>query len=239
MSFVKNNKVFLFLFLSYSIIILTLSYMLIKGEDTVFNAWGSSNNYTENNIAYFNGNFNDERKAIEFNWNVELAKGAIEKFEIFREENLLREGINASSAVLSIYEYDIPTGNNKFDLCVTLTDGTLMKKTVYVYIDEVFDFEVSENIVGMSILYDVTYTYDDRNPVTPPQFSIYNIDQLITLNYISAKEISSNNHYKTIEAVYELNYENIETGRYEINVNWEFIKYNLSFPDTSIIDVQE
>lgn len=237
MNFIKNNKIFIVLFIAYAIMIVTLSYFLISGNKDPLVFWNNDDKYTENNIAYLNGVFNEERMSIDLNWNIELANGKIEKYEIYQNEVLLREGINASSAVLGMKTFDLSTGNNKFDLKVTLNDGSILSKSVYVYVDEVFDFEVRENIVGMSIRYNLTYTYDDRNPVSPPLIHVYESDQPISLNYIDASQVSKDGHYITMNAIYELNYENIETGHYVIDVNFEFVNYNLIFPKTSVIDV--
>lgn len=237
MIFIKNNKVFLFLFLSFFSIILFLTYSLVKGEESVFYNWGNETSYTENTISYFNGNFNENRKTVELSWNVQLASSSIDKFEIYKDGSLLRQGKNASSAVLDLIESDLPTGNNKFDLIVTLKDNSTLNKSVYVYIDEAFDFEVTQKIVGSSIVYTVSYYYDDRVPVSAPQLSVYNVDAAIEVNFLSAKDDEKNGHLIKKVAEYEIRYDNVSVGRYEIDIQWEFLNYNIVENYNSTIDV--
>lgn len=237
MEFVKNNKIFLFLFISFSLVILTLSFFLVKGDDYYFPSWNNEPQYTTNAISLFNGSFNEQRKAVELSWNIQLASGSIDKFEIYHNDKLLRTGKNASSAVLGIIENDICTGNNDFSLRVTLSDGSILEKHMYVYIDEAFDFSVKQTVVGSTIVYDVEYYYDDRNIVNPPQMLLYESEYPFGINYLSANDVSKEGHIVRKNASYELNYENVEAGRYEIDIYWEFVNHNLSFNSTSIIDM--
>lgn len=237
MGYIKNNKMFVILFLCYSVLIMFLSFFLINGDTTVIDYWVIGNTYTENNIEYFNASFKEDRDAIEFTWNVQLAKSSVEKYEICYGDVILREGMNASSALISVVEFDIPTGNNKFDLKIYLKNDTVLEKSVYLYLNEVFDFEVSETLSGNSILYTVYYTYDDRNPASVPQFAINNFSQPFTLNFVSANVDSTTNHHVRMKAVYELDYVKVEEGRFEFDVSWEFMNYNLIFAETSTIEV--
>ena len=53
MNFIKNNKIFIVLFIAYAIMIVTLSYFLISGNKDPLVFWNNDDKYTENNIATF------------------------------------------------------------------------------------------------------------------------------------------------------------------------------------------
>ena len=103
-NYIKNNKIFLFLFLSFSIIILALSYRMINGDSSGYNGQDVGNTvYANNSITYFNGAFSDARLGIEFSWNAQVASGdAIEKYEIFQDDDLVKSGKNAQSSILTL-----------------------------------------------------------------------------------------------------------------------------------------
>lgn len=240
MNYIKNNKVFLFLFLSFSIIILTLSYRIISGNQS--NSSGQDINdveYTNNSIASLNGAFSDARLGIEFSWNIQLATGdTIEKYEIFQDDKLLKSGKNAASCILTLEEHEFTTGNNKFDLLVTFKSGQTLTKSVYVYIDEAYDFKVSQKVEGNKLVYNLSYYYDERRPVTPPQMRVTNSDQPFQVRYISANEVIRKGHYVSMNAEYELSYQGVAAGKYSVDIRWEFSDYNLFFNSNSMIDVE-
>lgn len=239
MKFIKNNKIFLFLCLSFVVINLLLSYRFFYGSETSNGNNVETPTYTNNSISYLNANFSDQRMGIEFSWNVQVGNSSIAKYEIMQDGKVLKSGKNAASAVLSIKDFDFPTGNNKFDLIVTFQNEETLSKTVYVYIDEAFDFNVAQKMEGNKIIYTLSYYYDDRRIATPPQMSIKNSSQPFSVQYLSANEVKKEGHYVQMEAQYELNFANVEPGKYSVEIIWEFSNYNLLFNSNSEIEVGE
>lgn len=237
MIFIKNNKVFLFLCLSFIVINLLLSYRILYGNKNSNGNSVEAPTYTNNSISYFNADFSDQRMGVEFSWNVQVGNSSIEKYEIIQGGKVLKSGKNAASAVLAMKDFDFPTGNNKFDLLVTFKSEETLNKTVYVYIDEAFNFNVIQSMEGNKIIYTLSYYYDDRRIATPPQMSVKNSSQPFNVQYIEANEVKKEGPYVQMEAKYELGFANVEPGKYSVEIIWEYSNYNLVFNSTSEIEV--
>ena len=123
-------------------------------------------------------------------------------------------------------------------MLVTFNSGETWTTTVYVYINEAYDFKVSQKVIGDKLNYSLSYYYDDRRPVNPPQMEVMNTNENFQVQYISAKEVSKEGHYVYMNAEYELSYQGVEAGKYAIDIRWEFSNYNLFFNSSSNLEVE-
>lgn len=231
MTKIKNNKVFIFLFVILLSIMAVLSYRLIvPANDNNFNL----NKDEPSKVAQITnlyGRFSDSRLAVEISWGIHPGNKKVKNVSLFYDDKKLKDVNDVRSLSLPIAENDIETGNHKFDLLVDFEDESSLSKTIYIYIDEAYNFSVSSQNSETKSTYTVTYYYDKRRPVQAPTVRFTGSSSAFTINYISSKIVEEKDNKVKMQAEYELLYNNAKRGDYALNFVFSFPEYNLELDD--------
>lgn len=228
MNYIKNNKIFIFLFSCLFCIIAALSYRLFIPEQSGNLPQSNTNQSTTSRINSFNGYFSDEKLAVELSWNISTGNKKISSILLYCNEEQLEDVTNSYSITLPESSYNIGTGNNKFDLVVTFSDNSELKKSTYVYTDEAFAINITEQNMDAKSSYIINYYYDKRKPVGVPSIQMSGINDNFTINYVSSEVVSDTDNIVNMRVIYDLNYNNAKPGNYQVNLTFSFSQYNLS-----------
>lgn len=228
MKYIKNNKVFIFLFSILLLICATLSFQLLFPESNKKPSSPTATQSSTTKITNFSGAFNDDKLAVELSWNVSSGNKTISKMLLYCNDVEVEDVSNSYSVSLSEKEYGIITGNNKFDLIVNFNDGSQLTKTTYVYTDEAYAIKIAEQNMDIKSVYTMTYYYDKRRPVNVPSVQMSGITENFTMNYVSSETISEDGNIVHMRVVYELLYNNAKPGNYQVALTFAFSQYNLS-----------
>lgn len=228
MNYIKNNKVFIFLFSCLFCIIAALSYRLLMPEQSSNLPQSNANQSTAAKINSFNGYFSDEKLAIELSWNINTGNKKINSILLYCNDEQLEDVTNSYSITLPENSYNIGTGNNKFDLVVSFSDDSELRKSTYVYTDEAYAINITEQNMDTKSVYMISYYYDKRKPVNVPSVQMSGINANFTINYINAETLSETGNIVNVRVTYELYYNNVKPGNYQASLTFLFSQYNLS-----------
>ena len=245
MTYIKNNKVFLFLFTILFCLLLVLAYQFVNPTTTSGPIGNVTNNSSTPQITNFYGQFSDDKLAVELSWSINQGNKKIEKIELVYAEGRVKDVSELYSVSLPLNTYNILTGNNEFVLRVYFSDETILTKSIYVYINEAYDFSVSvQNMDNKSIL-NATYYYDKRKPLKTPNVSYSGDTTNFTMQFIASEKLEEKDNQIKMKVVYELLYNDVKRGDYSLNLTYTFPEYNLdidypiSFRVASEVDVNE
>lgn len=228
MNYIKNNKVFIFLFSCLFCIIATLSYRLFIPQTSTNLPQSNTNQSTTTKINSFNGYFSDDKLAIELSWNISSGNKRISSIKLYCNDQELEDVTNSYSVTLPENVYNIGTGNNKFDIVVTFSDESELSKSTYVYTDEAFAINVTEQNMDTKSVYTISYYYDKRKPVNVPSVQMSGINNSFSINYVNSEVINEVGNIVNMRVNYELYYNNAKPGNYQTSLTFIFAQYNLS-----------
>lgn len=235
MNKIKNNLVFSILFIGMSCIITVLVIMIINQNQGNTEETNNESNSVivdtkTTSITYFNGKYETLSDSVALSWTIAEYDNEVVDMQIIQDEEVIATYTSGASTILGIEEYDLKTGNNMFTLVVNLEDETKLSKTVYVYVDEVYNFEVETKYDGYTS-YDVviSYSYDIRQSVSIPTVSYSASTNSFDLSYVSNSIVSTNGNKVHAQAVYELDFTNVLVGNYDLEFLFKFSSYNLTF----------
>lgn len=228
MNYIKNNKIFIFLFSCLFCIIAALSYRLLIPEQSSNLPQSNTNQSTTTKINSFNGYFSDEKLAVELSWNISTGNKKISSILLYCNDEQIEDVTNSYSVALPENSYNIGTGNNKFDLVVTFSDDSELRKSTYVYTDEAFAINITEQNMDTKSSYIISYFYDKRKPVNVPSVQMNGGNANFTINYINSEIVSETGNIVNMRVIYDLNYNNAKPGNYQVNLTFSFSQYNLS-----------
>ena len=179
--FIKRNKIFSGCLLMCITVIVILSGMIF-----IKNITGNENilvippivdeDKKDPEISLFSGGFNDENDQIHLTWDYQLNEHIFLKVEIYRNDELIKTLYSDRSYDVSIYDYDISTGDNEFELHLYYDNGMVVTKTCEVFVDYVFniqiDYQLIDNNLGKGYLLVLNYDYNPKTPAGLPNDSI-------------------------------------------------------------------
>ncbi len=240
MNFIKKNLIFTVLCICMLCIISLLSIRLINQNlnpiESIINGGDTSTGGTTS-IVSFNGKYDSENSQISLNWVVNEQELEVSTIQIIQNNKVLTTLEDESSVFLPLVEYDLKTGNNVFTLVVSLTDGTQLEKDVYVYVDEVNNFNVEKIYDGTTVKFVLTYDFDSRTPISVPRASYTGETDAFVLNFVSTQTLSQNGNYVHAESIYEIDFSNVEVGNYDLLFGFSFYEYGLDFNYNTTIQV--
>lgn len=179
LEFIKRNKMFsgCFIFCLLVIVLLT-SLILIKdingnSDIIVIPPIRNDEEVTKDpEVTLFTGNFNDETNSIHLTWDYNMNNHTFQKVEIYKDNTLIKTLYSERSYDVSIFDFGISTGDNKFDLHVYYDKGIIVAKETEVFVDYVFDLEtiyqLVDNNLGKGYLLTFSYCYNTITPVGVP-----------------------------------------------------------------------
>ncbi len=215
-------------------LIVLIVYQNIEVNETVID---ESQVSSETKIQSFNASYDDISDTVSLSWYIQDTTKNVETIQVLQNEEVLATLQEESSVVLDVLEHNLSSGNNEFKLLVTLQNQTTLEKTVYVYLNEVTDFNVDTIYEGNQTRLLVTYTYDARKPVLAPLMSVSGSNESFVLTYLNTQIISQNGNQIIAQSEYLLNFANVEVGNYELYFIVDFADYNLEFDFTTTIQV--
>ncbi len=227
MSYIKNNKVFLFLFTILLALIVALFYQFINPDS--MNGPLENGNATSNatQISNFHGQFSDDRLAVELSWNINRGKKQLENVELVYGEGRRKDVTDLRSISMPLDTYNILTGNNEFQLIATFSDGTVLDKTVFVYINEAYDFSVTAQNMDTKTIVTATYYFDKRRPLNTPSVFFNGAQANFTMAFVSSEKVEEKDNRIKMKVVYEVLYNDAKRGDYNLNLTYAFEQYNL------------
>ena len=235
MEYLKKNKVFIFLIIVLTFSIFTLTFKLLNEES-------SGSTYQTSNVENNNSSINSFKVELNspldltFYWNITRGNDAVEKVEIYHEDVLLQDVSNNVIYSISLFNSGIHTGNNEFTLKVYLQSEKVLQRNQYLYIDEVQEFKMSKENMDTKVRYIVTYYYDKEHEVNVPQVQLeHNRSGNIQINFIESSVLSDTNGFKQVQAIYEIDKQQLNESSYTINFTFLFDKYNLRFTQSDTI----
>ncbi|NBK97593.1 MAG: hypothetical protein EOM50_06170 [Erysipelotrichia bacterium] len=237
MNYVKNNKTFIFLFAVLLVVISILFYRLLLPTNNNASQPTNVDTSTSTAIRTFSGYFNEDNLSVDLSWNISSGNKKISKIELYYNDVILEDVSNSFSVSLSESDYDLTTGNNKFDLVVKFDDDSELKKTKYVYIDEAHTIKMVQQNNENKTIYTLTYYYDKRNKVDVPSMQINGISGNFEMNYINSEVVSEDRNFIKMKVVYELVYKDLKPGNYQATITFAFPQYNLSKEYTTSFQV--
>lgn len=237
MNYIKNNKVFIFLLTILLFIISILSYLILFPKTNSNPTRSSDNQSTTAQISTFYGSFNDDVLAVELSWNINTGNKKLTKLMLYCNDEELEDVTNSYSISLKQSIYGLNTGNNKFDLVATFSDGTELTKTKYVYTDEAFAIKIAQQNMESKSIYTITYYYDKRKPVNVPSVHMSGINENFTMNYVSSETVSEEGNMVNMKVVYELLYNDVKLGNYNVALSFVFSQYNITKNYTATFQV--
>jgi len=233
--YLKKNKVFIFLIIVLTFSIFTLTFKLLNEES-------SGSTYQTSNVENNNSSINSFKVELNspldltFYWNITRGNDAVEKVEIYHEDVLLQDVSNNVIYSISLFNSGIHTGNNEFTLKVYLQSEKVLQRNQYLYIDEVQEFKMSKENMDTKVRYIVTYYYDKEHEVNVPQVQLeHNRSGNIQINFIESSVLSDTNGFKQVQAIYEIDKQQLNESSYTINFTFLFDKYNLRFTQSDTI----
>jgi len=123
-------------------------------------------------ISLFTGTFNDDSNTIHLTWDYQINNHTFQKVEIYKDEQLVKTLYSDRSYDVSIFDYDISTGDNNFELQLYYDNGIIAAKEIEVFVDYAFDLQANyqfvDNNLGKGYLLTFSYNYNTVTPVGVP-----------------------------------------------------------------------
>lgn len=236
MEYIKKNKIFTFLIvvLIISIFFLIVQFFNRNTSSVILN--NRENEPTSVSIDEFSVSINPSLDVV-FHWQLIHGDEKVEKVEIYHNDVLFQDVSDKAMYSTALFATGLHTGNNEFTLKVSLDTGEVLEKSTYEYIDEVLGFQISNTREGNILRYTVAYYYDQDAPVSAPQVSIdYREKVNMLLRFVSNTQVSQENDYILMNAIYEIDLSNVAAGSYQVAFTFSFDEYNLEFNNSEQID---
>lgn len=179
--FIKRNKIFSGCFALCLIVIIGLGgYALIQraygnDEPIVLPPIIDPDPEEEKDpqISLFSGEFEDEENIITLTWDFQMNNHSFQKLELYRDDTLIDTFYDERETKISIFDFDLSTGPNEFELRLYYDEGIVVSKEASVMIEYVFDVEMSwqpvDNNLGKGYLFSVKYHYNANTPAGIPE----------------------------------------------------------------------
>lgn len=217
----------MFLFTILFAFIAVLVFQLMNPDTSISN-FGTGDQVSKTaQISNFYGKFSDERLAVELSWNINEGNKTLSNLELKYGNDNRKDVTDLYSLSMPLETYHILTGNNEFELIATFSDDTVISKTVYVYINEAYDFSVSTQHMDMKSIFSATYYFDKQKPLSTPSVFLSGTNENFTMNFISSEKIEEKGNRIQMRVVYELNYNDVTRGDYALTLTYSFPEYNL------------
>lgn len=233
----KKNKVFVLLF----VCLLFINGVLLlqaTGANTMV-MYEEPSEYSPYTTTFkLNGDFDEQAREVTLSWTLPSSREKVKNIVLYYNNEPIETVTNQYSIRLPLSTYGINTGNANFKLIVTYEDDSAIEKNIYVYINEVFDIQVSSKLEEGKVVYYVTYWYAKNNPSSVPRLN-YNSNVLFDISYKESKVLEEDSAYQKKMSTYELLLNNVSNGKYELDMEWIFIDYdNISYSYYSVFEVK-
>ncbi len=239
LEFIRRNKVFSICFAFCLTIILFLSTLLVFEKfniDKNILALPAFNKPDEELIdpefSLFKGNFNDENNTIFLTWDYQLNSHSFQKVELYHEDMLIGTYYDERQIEMPIFDYNICTGYNEFEVILYYDNGMAVTNTTTVFVDYIFDIHVDHQLVdnnlGKGYLLSITYTYNTNTPAGYPSLLIdtnYTKDFRKTWKWYQLPQIERNafiNDYQIIKVNYFIELEEFIDSEVEWTLHFKF-----------------
>lgn len=243
--FFKKNSVFVFLVFVLIISLIGIVFFFGGSETSDDNPIelppiidsdnGDGNTATKpkTKIDSFVGFF-DKKANISLKWTYSESKEKVKKIELFKGDTLIQDVTDANSYVINIFSSNYPTGDNEFELVLTLDNNEKISKKATVRIPYVLNVISNNEIVddpelGKGVFINFTYQYYKTTPPSSPSLYVTNsTGSPFQIHYVKTAIIDTNNYY-TAKTTFFLDVNNYEPGSYNYNLSCKFTSFNLTF----------
>lgn len=234
--YIRQNKIFVFLLCCMLVINSALILQVVQAQD--HSRFNDDNFYHRTPTAFeLRGEFDGELREVQLTWSLPNTNKRAKSFEVFHNDEMIKDATNSYHAILPLNEYNLSTGNHVFTLVVTYTDGKILEKSVYVYIDEVFDIHVTSQLEDKKIVYLIDYWYSKEKPSRAPRLEYS--DSRFVASYKETEMIEQAGNYVHSRTSYELLFDHVPDGIYNLQMNWNFADYdNISYPYATTVNVK-
>ena len=181
--FIKRNKIFSGCFAFCLIVIAGLSgYAVLRHtqgneEPTILPPITTPEKEKQDpQISLFSGTFEDEENIIRLTWDFQMNEHSFQKLELYRKDMLIDTFYDDREKEISIFDYDLSTGTNEFELRLYYDEGIVVNRVANVMITYVFDVEMKHQLVdnnlGKGYLFSVKYHYNSKTPAGIPEIFV-------------------------------------------------------------------
>lgn len=236
MKYIKENSVFVILLTLMVLMLIYLGSLFLVSENQRF-ASDSANSSTAatTDISSFNVSLNENQ--LDYNWNLVTGAKSIKKVELYHDDTLIADVTSRATYSQNLLSSGFDTGNNQFSIVVSLDDDTTLKKSIYYYINEAFNFTVSDSENNGTVTYVATYYYEKARPLSSPKVKVaLSGGASAQIKYVNTSNENVNDKFVKASAKYSMNVKNIKKGNYQAEMTWTFDEYNLTYNTESSFD---
>lgn len=189
-------------------------------------------------ISLFSGEFLDDGNVIHFMWDYQLNSHNFKKLELYHNDSLIDLFENEKETELSIFDFDLSTGSNHFELRLYYDDDMSIISEADVFVDYIFDeemkYQLVDNNLGKGYLFSIKYHYNSKTPVGIPKIFV---DPTLSpsiwdASYIGKISRNLQDDYQEIEAFYMVKMNEFPDEIITWNITYTFDSVGLSFKDT-------
>lgn len=231
--FIRRNKVFTFCLTICLIVIVGLSTLIVLKE----------NNMNENilvlppllnqpvekdpEIHMFKGEFNEENNTVFLTWDYELNRHSFQKVELYHDETMIQTYYDERQCEVSIFEYELSTGSNNFELVLYYDNGMAVTKEANVFIEYIFDIVINrqliQNNLGQGYLVTIDYAYNSNTPAGYPELSVKtNYSSYWEWKQLGIERQTYVNNYQGVKMYYLISLDQIPNQEISWELNFKF-----------------
>lgn len=249
LEFIKRNKMFSGCFVFSALMIILLSTLVfikdINGDNDVIvipPIIHEEDEIKDPEITLFSGSFDDDSNSIHLTWDYQINNHTFQKVEIYKDEKLIKTLYSDRSYDISIFNNDISTGDNNFELQLYYDNGIIVAKEIKVFVDYVFDlqasFQLMNNNLGKGYLVTFSYSY---NTITPVGVPIKNATKIATASktpmywswkYINWESNLLKGDYQTTKVYYFISLDSIPNQEITWELDIKLDSVGVRFEDT-------
>lgn len=178
--------------------------------------------------------FFDKKSNITLKWTYSELGKKVKKIELFKGDTLIQDVTDANSYAINIFSSNYPTGDNEFELVLTLENDEKVSKKTVVHIPYVLNVVSNNEIVddpelGKGVFINFTYQYYKTTPPNSPVLYVTSsTGDPFQINYVKTEIVNTNNYY-TAKTTFFLDVNNYKPGSYNYNLLCQFTSFNLNF----------
>lgn len=237
MEFVKRNKIFVALASVLLLLIAILTYEFVQPSNTPNTVVAGNDSEKTTSISNFSLKLTSAND-LTFHWEINQGSETISKIEIFHDTTLLKDVTSQAVYSTPLFQSGIKTGNNEFNLKVTLGNGKVLEKRLYRYIDEVLNFKEEHRLEGTILYMETTYyVQKDQKPRTPMVSYTLNQKGVIPFEYVKSETVKVEGDYQQQKDYYTFDLSQVNSGTYVFSLSFNYNEYNLVFKRTVSVDI--
>ena len=181
--------------------------------------------YEDAVISEFGGYFNRTSGEIAFNWNYVEGKSPVKSVKLYHNDKDLMTVTSYRSYNLNRNAYHIPTGDNEFYLKIQQNDGTVIEKSISVFVNLVVDLKQIVTKKDDKTYVTLRYSYQDGETISKPTMIVLDSIDYKDKGHVGTKERKEGNMV-IAETTYRFKWKSDVERPKQFSVRWSFEEIN-------------